>query len=105
MVSDAFDPQNLPLILAGDDNEFVDPRKSDKTELAQVISNEGKMAEPNFSRDWDLFAHPTLPSKLIPSSFCASTANSIGSCFSTSRAKPLTISATALSVSRPRICA
>src|SRR5687768_7562861 len=46
--------------------------------------------------------HPTLPSKLIPSSFCASTANSIGSCFSTSRAKPLTISATAASASRPR---
>ena len=28
--------------------------------------------------------HPTLPSKLIANSFCASTANSIGSCFSTS---------------------
>src|SRR5438067_6170572 len=39
--------------------------------------------------------HPTLPSRLIPSNFCASTANSIGSCLSTSRAKPLTISATA----------
>src|SRR5690606_10035165 len=25
-------------------------------------------------------SHPTLPSRLIPSSFCASTANSIGSC-------------------------
>ncbi len=24
--------------------------------------------------------HPTLPSRLMPSSFCASTANSIGSC-------------------------
>ena len=45
----------------------------------------------------DQFDHPTLPSRLIPSSFCASTANSIGSCFSTSRAKPLTISATASS--------
>ena len=30
--------------------------------------------------------HPTLPSKLIASSFCASTANSIGSCFNTSLA-------------------
>jgi len=49
--------------------------------------------------------HPTLPSRLIPSSFCASTANSMGSCFSTSRAKPLTISATALSASRPRLIA
>jgi len=41
--------------------------------------------------------HPTDPSRLIPSSFCASTANSIGSCCSTSLAKPLTISATAAS--------
>ena len=46
--------------------------------------------------------YPTLPSRLIPSSFCASTANSIGSCFSTSRAKPFTISATAASESSPR---
>ena len=49
--------------------------------------------------------HPTLPSSEIPSSFCASTANSIGSCLSTSRAKPLTISATALSALRPRLIA
>ena len=42
---------------------------------------------------------PTLPSRLMPSSFCASTANSIGSCLSTSRAKPLTIRATASSAS------
>src|SRR4051812_24212805 len=49
--------------------------------------------------------HPTLPSRLIPRSFCASTANSIGNCFSTSRAKPLTISATALSASSPRLIA
>ena len=41
--------------------------------------------------------HPTDPSSEIPNSFCASTANSIGSCCSTSRAKPLTISATAAS--------
>src|SRR3546814_12464778 len=33
--------------------------------------------------------HPTLPSRLIPSNFCASTANSIGSCCNTSFAKPL----------------
>src|SRR3546814_3447637 len=31
--------------------------------------------------------HPTLPSRLIPSNFCASTANSIGSCCNTSFAK------------------
>ena len=50
---------------------------------------------------FDMQHQPTLPSKLIPSSFCASTANSIGSCFSTSRAKPLTISATAASCVEP----
>ena len=62
-----------------------------------------RRAEP--SRNVSGKHHPTLPSRLIPSSFCASTANSIGSCFSTSRAKPLTISATALSASSPRIWA
>ena len=46
--------------------------------------------------------HPTLPSRLIDSNFCASTANSIGSLFSTSRAYPLTIRPTASSVDSPR---
>src|SRR4028118_1019652 len=49
--------------------------------------------------------HPTLPSSEIPSSFCASTANSIGSCCSTSFAKPLTISATESSAFNPRLMA
>ena len=51
------------------------------------------------------FAHPTLPSSEIASSFCASTANSIGNCFITSLAKPLTISATASSCPSPRCIA
>jgi hypothetical protein len=46
--------------------------------------------------------HPTLPSRLIVMSFCASTANSIGNCCNTSRTKPLTISAVASSADRPR---
>src|ERR1051326_3691243 len=46
--------------------------------------------------------HPTLPSSEMPTSFCASTANSIGSCCSPSRQKPLTISATASSCGMPR---
>ena len=46
--------------------------------------------------------HPTLPSSEIAISFCASTANSIGNCCSTSRTKPLTISAVASSADRPR---
>src|SRR5262245_50233450 len=45
---------------------------------------------------------PTDPSRLIEISFCASTANSIGSCCSTSRTKPLTTSATASSSESPR---
>ena len=49
--------------------------------------------------------YPTLPSSEMPSSFCASTANSIGSCCSTSLAKPLTMRPTASSVSSPRCCA
>src|SRR5205085_1797635 len=49
--------------------------------------------------------HPTLPSRLMPRSFCASTANSIGSCCSTSLAKPLTMRATLSSRLRPRLIA
>ena len=52
--------------------------------------------------DVDDRLHPTLPSSEIAISFCASTANSIGSCCSTSRTKPLTISAVASSADRPR---
>ena len=49
------------------------------------------------------FKHqPTDPSSEIPTSFWASTANSIGNCCSTSRQNPLTISATASSSPMPR---
>src|SRR5712671_6537682 len=46
--------------------------------------------------------HPTEPSSEIEISFCASTANSIGNCCSTSLTKPLTIRATASSADKPR---
>src|SRR6185369_377248 len=46
--------------------------------------------------------HPTLPSSEIEISFCASTANSIGNCCSTSLTKPLTTSAVASSADMPR---
>ncbi len=46
--------------------------------------------------------HPTLPSRLTPSSFCASTANSIGSSRKTSLQKPLMIMFTASWVEMPR---
>ena len=46
--------------------------------------------------------YPTLPSSEIEISFCASTANSIGSCCSTSLTKPLTTSAVASSADMPR---
>ena len=49
-----------------------------------------------------LLAYPTLPSRVIWRSFCASTANSIGSLFITSLAYPLTINATASSKGIPR---
>jgi hypothetical protein len=48
------------------------------------------------------FRYPTLPSRLIAISFCASTANSIGRCCSTSLTKPLTTSAVASSADMPR---
>src|SRR5262245_46599053 len=47
-------------------------------------------------------AHPTEPSSDMPINFCVSAMNSIGSCCSTSRTKPLTISATASSSLKPR---
>src|SRR4026207_808293 len=50
----------------------------------------------------DFEHHPTLPSRLTPSSFCASTANSIGSSLKTSLQKPLTIIEMAFSVLSPR---
>ena len=46
--------------------------------------------------------YPTLPSRLTPRSFCASTANSIGSSRNTSLQKPFTIRLIASSVDSPR---
>ena len=46
--------------------------------------------------------YPTEPSRLTLSSFCASTANSIGSSRKTSLQKPLTIMFTASSAESPR---
>ncbi len=48
---------------------------------------------------------PTDPSSEMLISFCASTANSIGSCWMTSRTKPLTIRAIASSSGMPRCMA
>src|SRR6202171_5610318 len=50
----------------------------------------------------DLVNQPTLPSRVMPSSCCASTANSIGSSLNTSRQNPLTIIDTACSALTPR---
>ena len=47
-------------------------------------------------------AHPTAPSRLTASRFCASTANSIGNSRNTCRQKPLTIMLTASSAEIPR---
>jgi len=46
--------------------------------------------------------YPTLPSKLTPSRFWASTANSMGNSLITSLQKPLTIMDTASSADSPR---
>ena len=46
--------------------------------------------------------YPTLFSSFIASSFCASTANSIGSCWNTSLQKPLMIRLMASSRGIPR---
>ena len=56
----------------------------------------------NLSIELHVTSYPTLPSSEIPSSFWASTANSIGSSRKTSLQKPLTIMLTASSVEMPR---
>ena len=63
----------------------------------------GKGAEAPHAVEPDPAAHPTLPSREMLISFCASMANSIGRCWMTSLTKPLTINATASSVPRPRL--
>src|SRR6202162_6700134 len=57
---------------------------------------------PNTAKVVWLNHQPTLPSSEIEISFCASTANSIGSCCSTSLTKPLTTRPTASSCDSPR---
>src|SRR5207247_9211026 len=49
-----------------------------------------------------LARHPTLPSRLMPSSRCGSTANSIGRSLKTSLLQPFTLIDTASSADRPR---
>src|SRR6202011_2985792 len=51
---------------------------------------------------WESVNQPTLPSSVMPSSCCASTANSMGSSLNTSRQNPLTIIDTACSALTPR---
>src|SRR5690606_22670975 len=71
--------------------------------LAAVV--EGAHSVANWGQVCDMdqwLTHPTLPSSEIEISFCVSTMNSIGRCCSTSRTKPLTMSATASSSFRPR---
>src|SRR4051794_41742871 len=68
-------------------------------ELAHIATDRTKMPQ----NDIVWFDHyPTLPSSEIEISFCASTANSIGSCCSTSLTNPVTTRPTASSCVRPR---
>src|SRR5688572_4722327 len=97
---------------SGDDGLLLTVRVEQKRAALRCLRQEGRIRHSTIASRHGLIErvelggrrdekqqryHPTLPSKLIPSSFCASTANSIGNCFRTSRAKPLTISATAAS--------
>src|SRR6187549_384539 len=68
-------------------------------ELAHIAPDRAQL----FEHEIFGFNHqPTLPSSEIEISFCASTANSIGSCCSTSFTKPLTTRPTASSWESPR---
>src|SRR4051812_3084807 len=68
-------------------------------ELAHITPDRAKVLRHDVVR---LDHYPTLPSSEIEISFCASTANSIGNCCSTSLTKPLTTRPTASSWLRPR---
>ena len=63
-------------------------------QLAQIATDHPQRLQHETVR---LNHQPTLPSSEIEISFCASTANSIGSCCSTSFTKPLTTRPTASS--------
>src|ERR1700694_5745466 len=68
-------------------------------ELADLAANGAQLLQNEMVR---LNHQPTLPSSEIEISFCASTANSIGNCCSTSFTKPLTTRPTASSCVSPR---
>lgn len=76
--------------------------------LAQVAMNDEQMgyAPSGLASEFVLATitciYPTLPSSEMPTSFCASTANSMGRVCMTSLQKPLTIIDVALSGSSPR---
>src|ERR1035438_4475754 len=67
--------------------------------LPEICPNSAQMLQDKIFRPGH---QPTLPSSEIEISFCASTANSIGSCCSTSLTKPLTTRPTASSWLSPR---
>src|SRR5437879_6277770 len=68
-------------------------------EFADFAANNAQLFQHEILR---LNHQPTLPSSEIEISFCASTANSIGSCCSTSFTKPFTTRPTASSCESPR---
>src|SRR5258706_13862110 len=70
--------------------------------LFGVILSQAAQLNPDLVDIRVRWTHPTLPSSEIEISFCASTANSIGSCCSTSFTKPLTTRPTASSCASPR---
>ncbi len=90
--------RSMLAVIECNNNFFANPGNREEFETTRAI--EIGRAIRNLNKY--LEHYPTDPSSEMPSSFCASTANSIGSCCSTSRAKPLTISATAASESSPR---
>ena len=87
--------------LAGIDGQ-VDPLQDRRVADRGMKITNFKQSCHCLSVSFDGRRQPTDPSRLIPMSFCASTANSIGSSFITSLQKPFTISDTASSSAIPR---
>src|SRR5207237_6926494 len=83
------------------------PGANREVDAAHAFTTFDRRAQiPNLEQHVFLFPfplarHPTLPSRLMPSNRCASTANSIGSSLKTSLQNPLTIIETASSADNP----
>ena len=83
----------LTVLMSSESSPLRGASESTPVHRLSILHGNSEFIIPNY---------PTLPSRLTPSSFCASTANSMGSSRNTCLQKPLTMMPTASSVEIPR---